>query len=110
MDYSDKLVPRIMELVDINDLDSYVTNYDFDREGEQAYHSLVGAAGYTYLDEYALELLSQQVLARALIKQNELMKGKDEEYEKKINILARQFQQANQMAPQQSLELIQQKV
>jgi len=107
VDYPDKLVPGIMKLIDITDLDNYITNYDFAQQGNPDYHRLIGS-GYTYLDEYALEFLSQQVLARALIKQNELVnKSGDEGYEQKINNLARQFQRAEQMELNYPLEVIQ---
>lgn len=106
IDYPDKLVPRIMELVDIGDLDAYITKYDFAKQGDHEYHKIIGG-GYTYLEEYALEMLSQKVLARALIKQNELVNGADKDYEQKINALARQFQKADQMPIKYELDLMQ---
>lgn len=95
-----------MEVVDIKDMDDFITNYDFDREGNQEYHQIVGGA-FTSMTEFALQQLSQQVLARALIKQNRLVNGEDEPYEREINNLARQFQKVNSMHNQYPLELVQ---
>ena len=110
MDWQDKLVPQITKLVDINDLDNFVLNYDFSKEGDQEYHQIIGNAFTSLLDERALELLSQQVLARCLIKQNELMEGKNEEYEREINNLAHQFQRASDMFVKSPLKAIQKEV
>ncbi|CAH1759425.1 9870_t:CDS:2 [Entrophospora sp. SA101] len=102
--------PEIMKLVDISDLDDFINNYDFEMEGDADYHSIIGG-GLTSLDEYAVEQLSQTALARALIKQNELVEGqKNEQYEKVINNYARSFQKSNSMYIQYELTLIQREV
>lgn len=110
IDWPDKLVPQITKLVDISDLDNFVLNYDFSREGNQDYHQIIGNGFTSLLDEKALELLSQQVLARCLIKQNELIEGKNEDYEQKINGLSLQFQRASDMFVKSPLKAIQREV
>jgi chromosome segregation ATPase len=90
-------------------LDQFIINYDFDKEGDREYHQIIGN-GFTILDEYSLELLSQKILARGLIIQNELVNGEDKGYEAKINNLASQFQKADKMFLNYPLELIQREV
>jgi hypothetical protein len=110
MDWPELLVPQISKLVDISDLNNFVLNYDFNQEGNAEYHQIIGNGFTSLLDERALELLSQQVLARCLIKQNQLVDGKNEEYEQEISNLARQFQRASNMFLKAPLKTIQKEV
>src|SRR4051812_19517692 len=62
---------------------------------------------YFQLDERGLQQLAQQVLARCLIAQNQLVSGTDENYETQINNLSRKFQKGYSMYVQYPLSLIQ---
>jgi hypothetical protein len=95
-----------MKIVDISDFDDFIANYDYSREGEQDYHK-VYCGSFTSLNEFSLAHMSQQILARALIKQNELINGTDESYEAAINNFASQFQKTGDFYNQYPLSVLQ---
>jgi chromosome segregation ATPase len=96
-----------MEIVDISDLDNFIENYDYNREGEQDYHKVYCGGNFTSLNEFSLAHMSQQILARALIKQNQLINGTDEKYETEINSFASQFQKISDFYNQYPLPVLQ---
>jgi len=100
------LLPNAYRLVDTSDLDEWIENYDFNQRGNQQYHRIMGKKfhGWRHLDEnyedypvfafesiegvYALEKMSQKVLARCYIVMNRLLHGEEPEWEAEINRLA----------------------
>jgi len=100
------LLPNAYRLVDTSDLDGWIENYDFSKRGDQQYHKIMGQKfrGWTYLDRsynvypsfafectdgvYALEKMSQKVLARCYIVMNRLLHGVESRWEEEMNRLS----------------------
>ncbi|CAG8435211.1 5932_t:CDS:2 [Ambispora gerdemannii] len=79
-----KVIPEFQQLINVQDLDNFIINYDYEQEGGSEYKQIIGG-GLGSLNEMAFQQLNQQVLARVLIAQNRLINGEDEKYETEIN-------------------------
>ena len=101
------LLPNAYRLVNTSDLDEWIENYDVDNVGFND-HTIMGKKfhGWRHLDEdyedyptsafesvegagiYALEKMSQKVLARCYIVMNRLLHGEEERWETEIKRIA----------------------
>jgi len=104
------LLPNAMKLIDISDLDNWIENYDFSRQGDKEYHKIMGQKfhGWKHLDEdyedcpdsaltvdeagrATLSKMAQQVLARCYIQMNRLLHGEESEWEERMIKIATNF-------------------
>ena len=97
------LLKDAYKLVDTSDLDKWIEDYDFSREGDESYHKIMGKKfkGFSEynkdyeeyptspFEEYdyglsAMEKMAQQVLGRCYIELNRLVHGQEEDWENMI--------------------------
>jgi len=94
------LLKDAYKLVDTSDLDQWIENYDFSKEGDENYHKIMGKRfkGFSEynkdyeeyptspFEEYdyglsAMEKMAQQILGRCYIELNKLVHGQEDDWE-----------------------------